>query len=269
MCGQDPAAVGYLVPAAIGTPTLISIVTVCLNPGPPLRACLESVASQTFRAREHIVIDGGSGGETVAILRERSDALAFWSSEPDSGIAEAMNKGLAHCTGDWLLFLHADDRLASPDALASVAQVLEATPADVVGFPIYFGAGSRLLRPRGGGPWLRLKTGFLHQATFIRRQVFERVGGYRPEYPLAMDYEFFLRCWLAGVRMATSEVVVPTHMGDTGLSSRRDWPTVRRRLADERAIQRAHSRNRAQRALYWLYWQIYPAYKRSITALLS
>jgi glycosyltransferase involved in cell wall biosynthesis len=240
------------------------VITAVLNRVGHLPECLDSVAMQRGVAIEHIVIDGGSTDGSVELLQRWSDRLAFWSSEADRGIGDAMNKGVLHARGRWLLFLHADDRLLSEDSLLRVSEVLAGTTADVAGFPIYFGSDGRMLRlaPRGANAWLRLKTGFMHQATFIRRSLFETIGLYDVDLKIAMDYEFFLRAWCLGVSMATFDAPIPTHMRDTGISSQRDWPSLRKRFGEERAVQSKHAGNVLARALYRVWWWFYLPYRR-------
>src|SRR5688500_3797522 len=143
-------------PGDTARPTF-SVVTATFNNGHLLPACLASVAAQQGVSVEQVVVDGGSSDGTPALLREWHDRLGAWVSEPDSGISEAMNKGIARARGEWLLFLHADDVLDSPQALAGVLPQLEASGAEIVGFPIRFGAApGRVVPPRGGTAWLRL-----------------------------------------------------------------------------------------------------------------
>ena len=246
---------------------LISVVTVVRDRADLVASCLDSVCGQEGVAFEHVVIDGASVDGTVELLHRYSSRLAYWHSRPDGGIADAMNQGIAHARGDWLLFLHADDALSGHDALARVSAVLADTRDDVMGFPVWFESGGvrRRQRPRGANAWLRLKTGFLHQATFFRRGVFERVGGYDTACRVAMDYEWFLRAWRAGVPMGTNGSVVPAVMRVTGVSSRRDWPSVRARLAEERAVHARHAGTPGLRLFYGVYWPLYLAYKRLAT----
>src|SRR3546814_11576948 len=88
---------------------------------------------------QHTVIDGGSTDGSVDILRRWSGRIDAWISEPDRGIADAMNKGLRLATGEWVLFLHADDELLAPDSISQVLQVLAQTDAQLAGFPSRFG----------------------------------------------------------------------------------------------------------------------------------
>src|SRR5690606_25492910 len=116
-----------------------------------------------------------------------------------------MNKGLARASGEWVLFLHADDSLVHDSVAQALEQVARRPGLDVAGFPIRYGneTSSRLVRPRGGNAWMRVKTGYLHQGTLIRRRLFDRVGDHDPSLGIAMDYDFFLRAWLGGACMAT------------------------------------------------------------------
>lgn len=248
---------------------MISVVTAVLNRAEHLEGCLESVAAQRGVAFEHIVIDGGSTDGGVEILRRWSDRLAYWTSEPDGGIADAMNKGLRCARGAWVLFLHADDQLTNERSLAHVAQALARAQTRIVGFPIRYGSerAQRLVLPRGGTPWLRFKTGFLHQGTFVQRAVFDEIGEHDTQFRIAMDYEFFLRAWRHGVGMSTRPSPVPTWMRDTGISSRRDWPSVVKRLQEERRIHTLHAGNGLWNAAYAAYWLLYFPYRRMVSLL--
>src|SRR3546814_4202778 len=109
---------------------------------------------------QHSCIDGGANDGPVDILRRLSGRIDAWISEPDRGVADAMNKGLRLATGEWVLFLHADDELLAPDSISQVLQVLDQTDAQIAGFPIRFGQPekARLLRPRGATFWLDRKS---------------------------------------------------------------------------------------------------------------
>ena len=91
------------------TPGRVSIITAVYNAAPTLEECLLSVRSQSYRDVEHIVIDGGSTDGSVEILQRHSSLLAYWVSEPDSGVFDAWNKGLSMATGEWIAFLGAED----------------------------------------------------------------------------------------------------------------------------------------------------------------
>lgn len=110
----------------------ISVVTVTWNAASMLLSTLESVASQTYDDIEYIVVDGASSDNTVEVL-ENSQNVTNWISEPDRGIYDAMNKGALMATGEWILFLNAGDRFASPDVVEKLMNGLKSCPdADVV-----------------------------------------------------------------------------------------------------------------------------------------
>ena len=91
-------------------PTL-SIITVNLNNCDGLQKTIDSVVGQTFTDYEWIVIDGGSMDGSRELIEQYADCLAYWCSEPDNGIYNAMNKGISRATGEWLLFLNSGDSL--------------------------------------------------------------------------------------------------------------------------------------------------------------
>ena len=99
-----------------GSPPLVSVITVCRNAATTLEACLLSVAAQGWPHVEHIVIDGASTDGTGDILASHRDRLAVVVSEPDRGLYDAMNKGVARARGDFVIFLNADDVFAGPAA---------------------------------------------------------------------------------------------------------------------------------------------------------
>lgn len=98
----------------------VSVVTVCYNAGPFVERTLKSVIGQTYPNLEYIVIDGGSTDNTPDIIKYYSQHIDYWISEPDRSHFDAMNKGLQHCTGDYVLFMHAGDRIRSPDSLTNI-----------------------------------------------------------------------------------------------------------------------------------------------------
>ncbi|HZP87557.1 MAG TPA: glycosyltransferase family 2 protein [Burkholderiales bacterium] len=242
----------------------ISVVTVVLNAARHLEHCLRSVAEQGRSDVEHLVVDGGSTDGSVDIIRAHAHRLAWWISEPDAGIGDAMNKGLRHARGDWLLFLHADDFLHASDALARVESLLDET-SDIVACGISWQGDvpGTIRRPRGFGPWFNFKTGIYHQGALIHRRLFGRVGVYDVSFKIAVDYEFFLRTYRARAALKLVPDMCLATMRSTGVSSRRDWPSVAARLAEERRAHRMHARGIVLSLAYALYWPLYLPYARA------
>jgi glycosyltransferase involved in cell wall biosynthesis len=246
----------------------ISIITVSCNARDTIERTITSVLGQTYPRIEYVLVDGASIDGTADIVRAYGSRLAVWISEPDGGIADAMNKGLACSTGALVLFLHADDYLRDDRAIASAVEAMAGADADIYAFDILFGSASSpsRRRPRGFTWHMYFKTGVFHQAAFCRRALFEEIGGFDTQFRIAMDYDFFLRAYRAG---ATLERIPKAFsvMGDTGISSRRDWTSLRERFREERAVQAKASPGRAMQAVYSASWPTYLAYRRARAAL--
>lgn len=238
---------------------LVSVVTASFEALDGLRTTVESVRTQTCRDVEHIVIDGGSRDGTRQWL-EKQDDLA-WLSEPDDGIADALNKGVAMARGRYLLVLQAEDAFLNETSLAMAVSHLTGY-ADIVSFDVLFERDAGPIRFRSSG-WTK-KTNFKmttpHQGAFCHRRLFERIGSFDPTICVAMDYDFFLRAHRAGARVETVAEVL-ARMPDTGISSQRDWPSLSKRFAEERRIHRAHCAGSALRMIYVVYWPLYLAYR--------
>ncbi|UXY15618.1 glycosyltransferase [Chitiniphilus purpureus] len=242
-------------------PTL-AIVTVCYNAGNQLEDTIRSIRTQISPADEYWIVDGGSTDRTLEIIKNHADYLTGWITEPDHGIADAMNKGWRRCTSDYILFLHAGDLLIGPKSLAEARAHIDGS-ASIYAFSILFGLPSdlRLSHSRSYSPWTRLKMPFRHQGVFCHRHVFEQLGGFAEDLRINMDYEFFLQAYLRGYPAKVIHLPLSI-MPATGISSRQDWPSIMARLTDE---QRIHWRNQPPlhwRLIYQLWWVLYPVYRR-------
>lgn len=177
----------------------ISIIIATFQAEATVRRCLESIARQGFLEREVIVIDGGSSDGTLNIIKKSSEVIWFLS-EPDHGIYNAWNKGLARARGEWICFLGADDTFFTDDVLERMAAYLRARNADEV---LFYGRLA-LLNVRGqvlgtvGEPWEKIQKRFLqvncvpHTGAMHHRSMFD-VGGFDERFRIAGDYELLLR----------------------------------------------------------------------------
>ena len=175
--------------------TLVSVVTPCLNPGPRLERCLESVAAQTHPDVEHIVIDGGSTDGTVGLLER---AQVRYVSEPDDGQTHAIVKGFGLASGRLLTWLNADDELLP----RAVAHAVETGAAWTYGDCAVVEDGRRSVwRPLPRfGPWAIDAGEMIPQpGSFFSRPAFDRAGGLDPTFELAMDVDLWIRLVDAGV----------------------------------------------------------------------
>lgn len=196
--GQPGAPMASQTETAAGDSPLISVITVCRNAAATLEACLDSVAQQSWPRIEHIVIDGASTDGTAAILERHRDRLAHVVSEPDGGLYDAMNKGVALARGDFVFFLNADDTFASRDSLRDAMRQIARDPQG----DVYYGS----LEVRGPGGTVvhvppppeqaeeEMVLGCLpHQAALARRAVFARTGPFDLRWRRHADYDWWLK----------------------------------------------------------------------------
>jgi glycosyltransferase involved in cell wall biosynthesis len=168
----------------------ISIITAVRNGEKTLESCIQSVVCQTYENIELIVIDGGSTDGTLDILRRYDNRIAFWVSESDSGIYDAMNRGALHARGDRLLFLGSDDTLSAD--LRTVASLL--TDANVIYYGDAFWPGRQQLYDGRFTAAKLARKNICHQAVFYPRAVFEKYA-YNLRYSLQADWELNMRCY--------------------------------------------------------------------------
>lgn len=170
----------------------LSIITVNLNHAAGLRRTIASVLSQTWSDYEYIAIDGGSTDGSREILVEHAARLAFWCSERDGGIYAAMNKGIRHATGDYLLFLNSGDILYSDNALSSL--FAHDFSEEMVFADCYVRHKGMKIKSNdmSGGNYnyfFFYNRSIPHQSTLYRRDVFTRYGMYDESLRIISDWK--------------------------------------------------------------------------------
>jgi glycosyltransferase involved in cell wall biosynthesis len=154
------------------TPMKISVITPVYNSEASIKRCLESVANQTWPDLEHIVVDGSSTDSTLEILNQANPSRMKWKSEKDGGIYDAMNRGLALATGEWVIFLGANDAFYSKDALSELVRSGRPIPdVDMILADAEYDCGKRF-RSRFGFS-LIFRNSIHHQACLYRRELFK------------------------------------------------------------------------------------------------
>jgi glycosyltransferase involved in cell wall biosynthesis len=236
------------------SPLLVTVIVAVFNGGRTLQHCIDSVAGQTYRYTQLIVIDGGSTDDTVEIMHRNAGKIDFSLSEKDRGIYDAWNKGLAQARGDWICFLGSDDYLYDPEVLRRMTERLETVPA---GIDIAYGRLALVdaqCNPQGwlGEEWHLIKAKFgqmmciPHPAVFHRREFFEKYGKFEDSFKIAGDYEMLLRSLKEGDACSFMDIVV-VGMRTGGVSSRRE--NVIRALKEVRLAQRMHGQRIINRHL--------------------
>ncbi len=188
-----------------------SIITISLNNCGALERAIDSISNQAFRDYELLIIDGGSTDGTVELARRRASEIDKFVSEPDSGIYNALNKGIAMARGKVIGLIHADDVLAF-NALTRYKTTFEATGADIVlGDCIYFDSSGKFqaykpARNYGLETMFRGITG-AHEAVFIKSSAYRRHGCYDETYRSAADYKLLSNMIISGATTACTESV--------------------------------------------------------------
>jgi glycosyltransferase involved in cell wall biosynthesis len=241
----------------------ITVITVCFNAEKYLNQTIQSVINQKNVEVEYIVVDGGSTDNTIDIIKRYEPSITQWVSEPDKGIADAMNKGIKLASGDYILFLHADDYFDS-DGLLEMALSYLGKAKDIVVFDTIFMTKLGGFRRHSGEFGKRiLFKGICHQGVLCKRELLLKLGGFDKSYKICMDYNFFMKAYL---NKASSLYVddVLTVMRDTGISSRQDWKSLKQRFMEEKRVHFESKPSKAMFAVYILYWALYLPYRKML-----
>ena len=224
----------------------ISIITVCFNSARTIGDTLKSVASQSYQDIEHIVIDGASNDQTLEIVKRDGAHVVKVVSEPDLGIYDAMNKGLALATGEAVGFLNSDDIFATVDSVAAIAGGLADDTVDAVYGDLVFvdpvnpERVRRIWRPGPHFPGACAR-GWMapHPTFYIRRKILQNVGGFDLAFKLQSDFDLMLRVF-ESERIKTRYLpVVLIRMRMGGATTGTISNIIRGNLEAERACRRA------------------------------
>ncbi len=214
----------------------ISIVTITYNAARTLQRTLDSVARQSYQHVEHLIVDGASKDETVAIAQRYKQGAPYEVSivsEPDKGLYDAMNKGLLLATGDYIVFLNAGDTLHAPDTLATVASMVNGqcsmfngqcsmvnAPAVIYGDTAITDGDGNFLHLRTHRPpkvltWKSFKKGMLvcHQAFYVRTDI-ARQFPYDLQYRHSADVDWCIRVMKEAERQGLALVNTNTVIAD-------------------------------------------------------
>lgn len=210
----------------------ITIITINYNDAIGLEKTILSVVNQNFTDYQFVVIDGNSTDGSKSIIEKYKDKFSYWISENDTGIYNAMNKGIKVANGDYLLFMNSGDVFINDsNILKTCAEKLN---HDIVAFDCFLEKDTKIVgrRTHTQKPTLFYvyQYGFKHQSTFIKSSLFEELGFYNENYKIASDYEFWIRCFLNPTTTSISYTIPIAIFELNGISQNGDWGKEHRQI---------------------------------------
>lgn len=213
---------------------LFSIITVTYNAEQTILPTMKSVCSQTCTDYEHLIIDGASSDNTLSIVKEFNSTQLRIASEPDKGLYDAMNKGIAAAYGGYLIFLNAGDSFFESDTLQLLKQQIEAEkfPDIIYGeTALYDNAGNFIGMRRLKAPekltWKSFRNGMLvcHQAFIAKREI---VRPYNLAYRFSADFDWCIRCMKQAKSIYNSHQVIVRYLSE-GLTTQNHKASLKER----------------------------------------
>jgi len=202
----------------------LSVITINYNNANGLQKTMQSVVGQTYKDYEYIVIDGGSKDRSADVIKEHEQSLSYWVSEKDTGIWNAMNKGIAVSKGEYCLFMNSGDYMASPDVLEKAAAYLNGK--EIIYGDVYFAFEDGTITEPYHEPDMNLfkltYTNLPHQATFIKTSLLKALGGYKEEYKVASDWFFLVQALIEHNAQFEKIPLKISYFDKTGVSSTTD-----------------------------------------------
>lgn len=218
-------------------PPTFSIITVTYNASRWLERTILSVLSQSYASIEYLVIDGGSTDGTVDLIKQYEAGIAYWVSEPDRGLYDAMNKGLQRATGDYVWFINAGDTIYTADTVQKIVASLKknvSLPDVLYGETAIVDAegrslGMRRLKAPRRLTWKSFRMGMLvcHQSFIAKREI---APLYDTGYRLVADYDWCIRC-LKKARTIHPTRLILSNFLEEGLSSVQRKDSLKERYA--------------------------------------
>ena len=215
----------------------VSIITVVYNGIAHLEQTIQSIINQSYQNIEYIIIDGGSTDGTLELLQKYDEKIAYWVSEKDNGIYDAMNKGIAKATGEIVGLINADDWYET-NTLELVVNAFEKQEVDVIhGSMEIISADGSSFTKKVKHDLSTLKKGMLlnHPTVFVKKSFYEKYGVFNTSYKIVADWEMIFRWWLSGAKfIGIEETLANFRMG--GVSSLH----LKKSLVEKHKVRQVH-----------------------------
>ncbi len=236
-----------------------SIITVCYNSQLTIERTIQSVLDQTYTDIEYIIIDGKSADNTLSVINPYKDKVARIISEKDNGLYDAMNKGIVRASGDYILFLNADDYLFNETSITRAAAIIR---EDERSADVYYGnvlifdetsGRANIWQAAKVSRFSLFRSAIPHPATFYSKEAFAKNGLFDLNYPIAADYEWMVRALLRnGLQFKRIDTLIAV-FAKGGISTK---PGLSKRIkAEKKQIVQEHYP--AQERFYWrLRWRL-------------
>lgn len=226
-------------------PIRISVITAAYRSAATVGEAIASVARQSHPWLEHVIVEGNSGDDTLAAIQRAAHGRMRLISEPDGGIYDALNKGIARSSGEVIGFVHSDDHLAHDRVLSRIAAAFADPAVEAVFGDLDYVAKadlSRVVRHWSAGEFhrSRLARGWMppHPTLYLRRSVYDRCGVFDTGFRIAADYDFILR-YFAQARAQPVYIPEVLYKMRLGGVSNRDWGRIRLKMSEDyRALRR-------------------------------
>lgn len=198
---------------------LISIVTVSFNAVSVIEKTILSIINQTYPNIEYIIIDGGSTDGTVDVIKKYSDKVAYWVSEPDKGIYDAMNKGIARATGKWINFMNTGDTFHDENVVSSLFENDENNESymAIYGNTEYVYSRKKIIIKQLSDKQHKIMPS-CHQSIFCLTKEMKD-HGFNLKYKIAADFDFFYSLYKKGASYKYIDTLVAVYDASSGFSS--------------------------------------------------
>ncbi len=223
----------------------VSVITAVYNNEHTIADSVRSVALQSYPNIEHIIIDGNSSDNSLALIKKNPGRVSTIISEPDEGIYDALNKGIHHASGDIIAFLHADDFFATNTVIEDAVMLFrQAKTESIYGDLLYVSKDDteKILRNWKAGTFSfsKLKKGWMppHPTFFVKKSVYEKYGVFDTNFKIAADYDIILR-FLGKHKISTAylpKLMIKMRIG--GESNKSVKNIIRKMKEDVRALKK-------------------------------